>query len=59
MGEKRLKQRIAKLLLDAFQFLGISTRNWIPNNRGIFKLRSNKRKHNTYIHKFEGREREA
>jgi hypothetical protein len=41
MGKETIKTKGCKLLLDAFQFVGISSRNGIPNDRGVFKLRSN------------------
>jgi hypothetical protein len=41
MGKETIITKGCKLLLDAFQFVGISSCNRIPNNRGIFKLRSN------------------
>jgi hypothetical protein len=44
MGKKTIITKGCELLLDAFQFVGFSSRNGIPNNRGVFKLRSNKGK---------------
>jgi hypothetical protein len=41
MGKETIKQKGYRLLLDAFQFVGIGRRNRIPNNRDIFKLRVN------------------
>jgi hypothetical protein len=40
-GEKAIVTKSCELLLDAFQFVGISSRNRGPNNGGIFKLRPN------------------
>jgi hypothetical protein len=34
IGKETIKREDGKLLLDAFQFVGISRRNRIPNNRG-------------------------
>jgi hypothetical protein len=47
MGKETIITKGCKLLLDAFQFVGISSRNRIPNNTGVFKLRS-KVKYNIY-----------
>jgi hypothetical protein len=41
MGKETIITKGWKLLLDAFQFVGISSHNRIPNKRGVFKLRSN------------------
>jgi hypothetical protein len=41
MGKETIKTEGCKFLLDACQFVGVSRYNRIPNNRGIFKLRSN------------------
>jgi hypothetical protein len=41
MGKETIITKGCKLLLDAFQFVGISSRNGIPNDGGVFKLRSN------------------
>jgi hypothetical protein len=38
MGKEMIKIKVCKLLLVAFQSVGISSRNRIPNNRGVFKL---------------------
>jgi hypothetical protein len=44
MGKETVITKGCKLLQDVFQFVDISSHNRIPNNRGIFKLRSNKGK---------------
>jgi hypothetical protein len=41
MGKETFKTEGCKLLLDAFLFVGISIHNRIPNNLGVFMLRSN------------------
>jgi hypothetical protein len=41
LGEKTIVAKGCELLLDAFQFVGISSRNRFPNNEGVFKLRPN------------------
>jgi hypothetical protein len=41
LGEKTIVTKSCKLLLDAFQFVGISSHNRVPNNGGVFKLRPN------------------
>jgi hypothetical protein len=41
MGKEMITTKGCKRLLDAFQFVGISSHNGIPNNRGVFKLLSN------------------
>jgi hypothetical protein len=41
LGEKTIVTKSCELLLDAFQFVGISSRNGVPNNGGVFKLRPN------------------
>jgi hypothetical protein len=41
MGAETVKRKGYTLLLDAFQFVGISRRNGIPNDRGVFKLQYN------------------
>jgi hypothetical protein len=41
LGEKTIVTKSCELLLDAFQFVGISSRNRVPNNGGVFKLRPN------------------
>jgi hypothetical protein len=46
MEKGRIKSKGSKFLMDAFQFLGISRRNRVPNNRFLFKLRSSKVKYN-------------
>jgi hypothetical protein len=38
LGEKTIVTKSCELLLDAFQFAGISSRNRVPSNGGIFKL---------------------
>jgi hypothetical protein len=38
LREETVKTEGCKLLLDVFQFVGISTCNLIPNSRGIFKV---------------------
>jgi hypothetical protein len=38
LGEKTIVTKSYELLLDAFQFVGISSCNRVPNNGGIFKL---------------------
>jgi hypothetical protein len=38
LGEKTIVTKRCELLLDAFQFVGISGRNRDPNNGGVFKL---------------------
>jgi hypothetical protein len=35
LGEKKIVTKNCELLLDAFQFVGISSRNRVPNNRYI------------------------
>jgi hypothetical protein len=40
MGKGCMKIETLKLLLDAFGFAGTSGGNRIPNNGGIFKLRT-------------------
>jgi hypothetical protein len=41
MGKETIITKGCRLVLDAFQFVGISSLNRIPNSRGVFKLRSN------------------
>jgi hypothetical protein len=48
MGKGCIKIENLKLLLDVFEFAGISGGNRIPNNGGIFKLRTDVTC-NTYI----------
>jgi hypothetical protein len=38
MGEKTIVTKRCELLLDEFQFVGISSGNTVPNNGGVFKL---------------------
>jgi hypothetical protein len=38
LGEKTIVTKSCELLQDAFQFVGISRRNRVPNNGGVFKL---------------------
>jgi hypothetical protein len=38
LGEKTIVTNSSELLLDAFQFVGISSHSRVPNNGGIFKL---------------------
>jgi hypothetical protein len=53
VGKAMIKTKGSKLLLDMFQFVGITIRNNIPNNRGVFMLNSNY--HNIqYMQTFEG-----
>jgi hypothetical protein len=40
MGEGTITTAGCKLLLDAFQLIGTSRRNGIPDNKGVFKLGS-------------------
>jgi hypothetical protein len=40
MGKAGIKTKSGKLLLDVAQMVDIRRHNGIPNNRGIFKLRS-------------------
>jgi hypothetical protein len=47
MGKETVITKGCKLQLVAFQFVGVSGRNRIPNDRGVFKLRS-KVKYNIY-----------
>jgi hypothetical protein len=44
MGKERITTEGCKRLLDAFQFVGISRRNRIPNSRDVFKLGYNEGK---------------
>jgi hypothetical protein len=44
MEKETIKTEGCKLLLDAFQFVGISRSNRIPDNRGTFKFRFNQGK---------------
>jgi hypothetical protein len=41
LEEKTIVTKSCELLLDVFQFVGISGRNIVPNNGGVFKLRPN------------------
>lgn len=41
MGEATIRAKGLELLLDAFQFVGISSYNRVPNDWGILKLWSN------------------
>jgi hypothetical protein len=38
MGKEAVKTRRSRLLLDVFQFVGVSRHNKIPNSGGLFKL---------------------
>jgi hypothetical protein len=40
-GEETIIAKGCELLLDAFQLVSISSRNRVPNNGGVFKLRLN------------------
>jgi hypothetical protein len=51
LGKERIKSEGSELLMDAFQFLGISSRDGVPNSRSLFRLRSNKVKYERIIHK--------
>jgi hypothetical protein len=46
-GKQTIITKGYKRLRDAFQDVGISSRNRIPNDRGVFKFRS-KVKYNIY-----------
>jgi hypothetical protein len=37
-GKETTVTKSCKLLLDEFQFVGISSRNRVPNDGGVFKL---------------------
>jgi hypothetical protein len=37
-GDKTIVTMSCELPMDAFQFVAISSRNIVPNGRGIFKL---------------------
>jgi hypothetical protein len=39
LGKEAIKTEGRKLLLDAFQFVGINRRSRISNDRGVFRLR--------------------
>jgi hypothetical protein len=41
LRKKTIVTKSCELLLDAFQFVGISSRNRVPHNGGVFKLRPN------------------
>jgi hypothetical protein len=41
LGEKTIVTKSCELMLDAFLFVGISSRNRVPNSGGVFKLRPN------------------
>jgi hypothetical protein len=41
LREKTIVRKSCELLLDVFQFVGISSRNRVPNNGAVFKLRPN------------------
>jgi hypothetical protein len=41
MGKETIITKGCKLLLDAFQFVGISSRNGIPNDRGVLIIINN------------------
>jgi hypothetical protein len=56
MGKETIITKGCKLLLDVFQFVGISGRNRIPNTRGVFKLKS-KVQYNIYIQSREENEK--
>jgi hypothetical protein len=38
VGEEKIIAKSCELLLDAFRFFAISSRNRVPNDRGVFKL---------------------
>jgi hypothetical protein len=38
MGRERIISKDWKHVLDEFQFVGISSHNRIPDDRGVFKL---------------------
>jgi hypothetical protein len=48
LGKERIKSEGSKRLMEACHFLEISRRNRVPNNRFLFKFRSNKVKYNIY-----------
>jgi hypothetical protein len=57
MRKEMVETRGCKLRLDAFQFVGISRGNRVPNNAGVFKLRCNWVKYNRYKHSRDEKEK--